>query len=230
MVEKIIVGDIHGDINLLNKVISYVEKNNIPDENVIFLGDYVDRGKNSKQVLNKLMNSNYTCLMGNHDLMLLDFVDSGDYLSIYNDWNLNTISSFYNIPLFEDGVGGIYTIELTGESSRMNETIRSWLAKEPTIEWLRSLDYMLEDDEYIYVHAGLDFTLDEPRNTADVEKVWLRPSSIHENTTGKKIIVGHTMVDEITFLSNDQIMIDCGNSYNDTSWVYSTTKGVINCE
>ena len=57
MKEKIVVGDIHGSLKLLDKVLNYVKDYNPAD--VIFLGDYVNRGKESKQVLEKLMQTNY---------------------------------------------------------------------------------------------------------------------------------------------------------------------------
>ena len=46
MEEKIIIGDIHGSLELLDKFLDYVK--DYKPENVIFLGDYVDRGKESK--------------------------------------------------------------------------------------------------------------------------------------------------------------------------------------
>lgn len=229
MNEKIVVGDIHGSIELLNKVLYYVKDYNPKD--VVFLGDYVDRGKESKQVLEKLMNSEYTCLIGNHDKMLLDFIDNGDMLSVYNDWNMNTIRSYFpnmsNVAY--DGAWSIYAVERDGRLSEMNNTIRARLAKEPTIEWIRSLPYMIEDEENIYVHASLDLSLDEPRATFNNEMIWERPNYMLENKTGKKIIVGHTIVDEIHETQNGIIMCDCGNSFNDTAFVWSTTRGVIDC-
>lgn len=231
MKEKIVVGDIHGSMKLLSKVFKYIEDNKIPEENVIFLGDYVDRGYESKQVLERLMSSNCKCLLGNHDKMLLDFIDNGDMLSIYNDSNLRTVSSYFPKykSLVYNGYDEIYSIEMEG-FVRMNETIMAKLKKESTIEWLRTLDYIAEDEEYIYVHAGLDLSLEDPRLTEDIEKVWIRPNAHDKNNTGKEIIVGHTIVDKVTKLSNGYIMIDCGNSHRNTSWIYSTKKGVINCE
>ena len=181
--------------------------------------------------LEKLMNSGYTCLIGNHDKMLLDFIDNGDMLSVYNDWNMNTIRSYfpYMSNVVYDGAWSIYAVERDGRLSEMNDTIRARLAKEPTIEWIRNLPYMVEDEENIYVHASLDLSLDEPRESTNEMKIWERPNYMLENKTGKKIIVGHTIVDEIHETQNGIIMCDCGNSFNDTTFVWSTTRGVIDC-
>lgn len=230
MKEKIVVGDIHGSLKLLDKVLNYVKDYN--PEDVIFLGDYVDRGKESKQVLEKLMQTNYLCLMGNHDNMLLDFVDNGDMLSVYNDWDMATIRSYFpNMEnVFYDGGHNIYAIESNGITSRMNDIIRYKLKDEPTIEWLRKRFYIFEDKENIYVHAGLDLSLLEPRKTSNDEMIWHRPNYELENNTGKNIVVGHTIVDEIHKTKNGIIMCDCGNSFKDTAFVWSTTRGVIRCD
>lgn len=229
MEEKIIIGDIHGKLELLDKFLEYVK--DYKPENVIFLGDYVDRGKESKQVLEKLMQTDYICLMGNHDKMLLDFIDDGNMLSVYNDWNMGTIRSYFpNMKnVFYDNGYEIYAIERDGVISRMNETLRYKLQDEPTIKWLRERPYMIEDEENIYVHASLDLSLSEPRATFNNEMIWERPNYELENKTGKNIVVGHTIVDEIHKTKNNIIMCDCGNSFNETAFAWSTTRGVIDC-
>lgn len=229
MEEKIIIGDIHGSLELLDKFLDYVKY--YKPENVIFLGDYVDRGKESKQVLEKLMKTDYICLIGNHDKMLLDFIDDGNMLSVYNDWNMATIRSYFpNMKnIFYDQGYEIYALESNGIMSRMNETIRYKLKEEKTIDWLRELLYIYEDEENIYVHGGLDLALEEPRNTKNIDKIWERPNYELENKTGKNIVVGHTIVDEIYKTKNNIIMCDCGNSFNGTAFAWSTTRGVIDC-
>lgn len=229
MEEKIIIGDIHGSLELLDKFLDYVKY--YKPENVIFLGDYVDRGKESKQVLEKLMKTDYICLIGNHDKMLLDFIDDGNMLSVYNDWNMATIRSYFpNMKnIFYDQGYEIYALESNGIMSRMNETIRYKLKEEKTIDWLRELLYIYEDEENIYVHGGLDLALEEPRNTKNIDKIWERPNYELENKIGKNIVVGHTIVDGIHKTKNNIIMCDCGNSFNGTAFAWSTTRGVIDC-
>ena len=54
---------------------------------------------------------------------------------------------------------------------------------------------MVETDKYIFVHAGIDLTLDDWHETTDYKKVWLRkPFHEAENHTGKSIVFGHTPV------------------------------------
>lgn len=225
--EKIVIGDIHGDIELLNTVLDFVK--DYKPENVIFLGDYVDRGKNSKEVVSRLMETDYVCLMGNHDKMLLDFVDNGDMLSLYNDWNINTLRSFFGRESdfwhYDSGYN-LYKITMFGISD-INKSVQKRLGETKEIEWIRSLPYYHVDDSHIYVHGGLDMSLDNPLDTSESEMIWCRPNNQIENKTGKKIVVGHTIVDKITEYSNGIVMVDCGNSFRNTAFVYSTTRGVI---
>ena len=57
------------------------------------------------------------------------------------------------------------------------------------------MHFVVETDKYIFVHAGIDLTLDDWHETTDYKKVWLR-KPFHEaaNHTGKTIVFGHTPV------------------------------------
>jgi serine/threonine protein phosphatase 1 len=70
-----VIGDIHGEIGLLDRLLENIGKFN-PDE-LIFVGDYIDRGPDSREVVDRVSSLPWktTCLMGNHELMLLDAVE-----------------------------------------------------------------------------------------------------------------------------------------------------------
>ena len=63
------------------------------------------------------------------------------------------------------------------------------------VEFIRQMPFVIETDKYIFVHAGIDLTLDDWHDTTDYKKVWLR-KPFHEaaNHTGKNIVFGHTPV------------------------------------
>ena len=63
------------------------------------------------------------------------------------------------------------------------------------VEFIRQMPFVVETDKYIFVHAGIDLTLDDWHETTDYKKVWLRkPFHEAENHTGKTIVFGHTPV------------------------------------
>ncbi len=73
------VGDVHGQIDELRRVLDLIEKDGGAEAVTVFLGDYVDRGPDSKAVVQALVDGtrggrNWTCLKGNHDRYLERFV------------------------------------------------------------------------------------------------------------------------------------------------------------
>ena len=80
------IGDIHGEINLLDSLLEAIAGHN-PQE-IIFIGDYIDRGPHSKEVIDRLMALEIpaTCLMGNHELMMLSALE--DFAFAYNPMEL----------------------------------------------------------------------------------------------------------------------------------------------
>ncbi|MCJ8277615.1 MAG: serine/threonine protein phosphatase, partial [Bdellovibrionales bacterium] len=71
------IGDIHGCAEELNKLISLLPLNS--EDTLVFLGDYIDRGPNSKKVVDIILdlkkNYNVICLKGNHEAMINEFID-----------------------------------------------------------------------------------------------------------------------------------------------------------
>jgi serine/threonine protein phosphatase 1 len=76
---SIAIGDIHGCADALATLLRAVDPR--PDDTLIFLGDYVDRGPDSRQVVELLLELQGRChlvtLLGNHEIMLLDALESG---------------------------------------------------------------------------------------------------------------------------------------------------------
>jgi serine/threonine protein phosphatase 1 len=80
------IGDIHGEIGLLDSLLEVILEHN-PRE-IIFVGDYIDRGPHSKEVIDRLMELEIPaiCLMGNHELMMLSALE--DFAFAYNPMEL----------------------------------------------------------------------------------------------------------------------------------------------
>ena len=61
-----IIGDVHGNFQTLKALISKLPKNS----EIIFVGDLVDRGLNSKEVIEFIRINNYKCVLGNHEKLM----------------------------------------------------------------------------------------------------------------------------------------------------------------
>lgn len=101
------IGDIHGRADLLDDLLRRIVTDAQTHSDgrrvtIVFLGDYIDRGENSAQVLERLMrlhDKGAVCLMGNHEASLLDFVDDPVAASRWLDFGgLQTLAS-YGVPL-----------------------------------------------------------------------------------------------------------------------------------
>jgi len=74
-----IIGDIHGEIVLLEQLLEHIDR--FKPEMIIFVGDYIDRGPHVKQVIDRIMSleTRVVCLMGNHELMMLNAMEDNGF-------------------------------------------------------------------------------------------------------------------------------------------------------
>lgn len=147
------------------------------------MGDYVDRGPNSKQVLNKIIELkkyyNVIALKGNHeDMMYRSLRDESakEYRIWMNNGGLDTIRSYYDL--------------LESLPSKLDSEMESHL------DFIESLDLYYETDTHIFVHASP--SMDNPiSEQSESYLIWRRPQdndSVFNYThiSGKTIISGHT--------------------------------------
>lgn len=94
MSELCVVGDVHGEIGLLEKLIKKVPS----DIKLVFVGDLVNRGPHSKEVLdfvgNLLHSGMAHVVMGNHERALLKFIENGDFVQFAHHGGAATIRSY----------------------------------------------------------------------------------------------------------------------------------------
>jgi serine/threonine protein phosphatase 1 len=193
------IGDIHGDAAHLFKLLSCLPTLDESDT-LFFLGDYVDRGPRSREVVDyvRLLPEQTTArvvaLRGNHEDAWLRVIDKGwdEFVIPPGNGCLAAMRSY---------VGGEPPIE--NEMPKRNElmmlTSGSFFPDE-VVDWFRSLPYWYEDDHAIYVHAGL------PRHTSgkflhpsEVTPpeilLWIRTEAFFLEYVGKRVVVGHTTTD-----------------------------------
>lgn len=193
MERLLVVGDIHGEYEKLKIVLDKANYNHTSDE-LILLGDYIDRGNNSKMVvkmIKKLVKNGAKAIKGNHEVMAYNYV-----LGLEGKKDKDNGLYFLN--------GGRKTLNSYSSKIKFKEDIR-WLHKLP-------LYYQIEG-QYIFVHAGL-----KPGIKLSLQRekdlLWIREEFFYYNwekddVIEETIVAGHTPVKEVQFLPQ-VIMMDTG--------------------
>jgi serine/threonine protein phosphatase 1 len=165
------IGDIHGCLTALNALLAQI--NPRPEDTVVALGDYVDRGPDSRGAIDRLLSLQKHCslvpLLGNHDQMLLMIVDGQD--DILDDW-----LSF----------GGDATLASYGGAAP------AAIPREH-LDFLRSCRMYYETERYFFVHGS--YMADVPLDQQDANVLlWdsLKRRLPGPHCSGKTAIVGHT--------------------------------------
>lgn len=199
------IGDVHGCFDLLQAMAARIEADLSAAPAArsveIFLGDYVDRGPQSRDVVKWLMETPpiadaRICLMGNHEDMLLQALADPSELELwlYNGGDA-TLASY--------GLESVPTSPMALHATcvaAIPESHRAFLAALPRTAELGS---------YLFVHAGIDPS--RPLNDQDPQDlVWIREPFLHSVVDFGRIVVhGHTPVAEPEFRGN-RINIDTG--------------------
>lgn len=180
----IAITDIHGEKRKLDSVLSQIEMR--PDDVFVFMGDYIDRGPDSRGVVDRIieLGEKYKCiyLTGSHEYALLH-AKTDDYYQF----------------LF-DNYGGPATVRSYGSFENIFKIHG---------DFFRSLQFYYLTDKYLFVHAGInpDYPLEEQD---EVDLVYIRSKFIYsKHNLPQKIIFGHTEFDA-PLVQDDKICIDLG--------------------
>ena len=182
-----IIGDIHGQFSKLKKIISSAVKDLTSDDTFIFLGDYIDRGPESFEVIEFLikLSSGYKTvfLRGNHEDMFIRFAARGDNNDVY-------LSN-----------GGGYTIR------SYIKNLNNFIIPESHKAFFNSLKLYYEQDDFIAVHAGLRPGVNSVQEQKKYDLIWIREDFYkHPGRWGKTVIFGHTPTPYIH--NSDEVYID----------------------
>lgn len=197
------IGDVHGHLSALIAILARIEEQ-YPKAHVVCVGDYIDRGEASADVLRILHELSqtdahgFTCLAGNHESVLIKFID--DPKSYGREWlrygGLQTLASF-RVPH-----SGMDSIETTRDAlvTAMGEAM---------IDWLRGLPLFWKSGNVAVVHAAADpyvpLEAQQPRTLQ-----WGHPQFTQATRPdGTWIIHGHTIVDQFT-VDAGRVAIDTG--------------------
>jgi len=186
MKRKWVIPDIHGCVKTVQALLSEQIKPTKFDE-IYFLGDYIDRGPDSKGVIDLLMKLqreqyNVVALIGNHEEFLVELYDMETTPGKFSFFN----SAKKKREIFFE-IGGRRTLK----SFHVNHAKE---IPEEYINWMRNLTYYAEVDDFILVHAGLNFRPDDPL-TDKKSMLWIRDYEIMpEKINNRRIIHGHVPV------------------------------------
>jgi serine/threonine protein phosphatase 1 len=192
------ISDLHGCQRTFLAALEVIGLN--PDDELFLLGDFIDRGPNSRGLIDTiwgLQDQGYrvNCLKGNHEQICIDALNSTQWMSTWlKHGGRETMASFGD--------------RLPGDEYR---------------KWMEQLPHFLETEGYILVHAGLNFRKPDP--LADRSSMlWIRNWSQHLDRDwldGRIVVHGHTprlrpqIEENLTFLNRAAVMnIDAGCCYN----------------
>ena len=202
------IGDIHGRLDLLDRMIELINldiKEHGGDSLVVTLGDYIDRGPDSRGVLDRLLSrpfsGRYVALQGNHETLLESFLKNPAQVGIHW-WRLGGMDTLKSFGIT------IKPRMKARDFDRAAVELRETLSAKQT-EFLGSLKTSLTVDRYFLCHAGVrpGIALDLQ---SDEDLLWIRDEFLDSQVDfGKIVIHGHTPMEEPEVLVN-RINIDTG--------------------
>lgn len=196
----IVIGDVHGEFNMLMRLLDKLPQT----DNLCFVGDLIDRGPDSKKVVDFVKDNNYYCVMGNHEDMVMNDLHT---------WSINgakeTLKSFFENTEVD-----------------LDEFLKS-----DYIPWFRDLpltiEYrMINGKIFIISHSYAYYG----HNTPDYDILWGRDFP-EVDDQGFINIFGHTPIEEAMKLHNKHWLIDTGATFdNKLSAIDLTTEKIYSVE
>lgn len=184
------IADLHGRHDLLTAALDKIRQRAPDGGTVVFMGDYIDRGPDSRAVLETLMAGapdgwRWICLKGNHEAMMVETVET----DIDPSWWLDN--------------GG-------------DATLASFRAPYPAaippdvIDWCRALPAVHADGRRIFVHAGIDPTLPVAQQSEAI-LLWRRlPKSLDVHHPEGHVVHGHTPFEDGPICLSGRTNLDTG--------------------
>lgn len=216
-----VVPDIHGAYGLLNKFLKRIlplrTTGGVTDR-IVFLGDYIDRHSDTPKVLDTLIKiksdypDNAVFLAGNHELMMLNALNTGSERSAYDFWIYNggysTVVGYLNYAGLKEDVA-------TLSPGRVKDLI-----PKDHFEFIKNLQPYYEKDSYCFVHAGFDplkhpseFSVDILAWDRSLLKIVQELIKKDLDLPWDKIIVcGHSSNGRgVPIVKDNYLMLDCGS-------------------
>ena len=188
------VGDIHGCSEKLYALMDKIPLNQEQDQ-LLFIGDYIDRGPGSIEVLDYLIDlkkhlPGIIFLKGNHEDMLQNYLDGNDRFTYLLNSGQQTLDAYLNKQNAAD----------------------DYPVPSAHLEFLRELHLYYQTDDYIFVHAGMRDKV-PLESQKEIDLLWIRDEFIYSDYDfGKRVVFGHTPFKE-PLVQTNKIGIDTGAVY-----------------
>lgn len=191
------IGDIHGCLDKLCKLMELIPADPARDT-LVFIGDYIDRSPEGPKVVDRILelartHAGVKCLCGNHELMLLNYLDGAD-----EDLYLAN--------------GGRMTLAAYGINREDSPTERRAKIPAAHMKFFKSLLPYYETEHFIFAHAGMlpGFPL-SMQSIHDL--IWIRDDFMDSDYDfGKRVVFGHTHLPR-PLVAPNKIGIDTGAVY-----------------
>lgn len=185
------IGDVHGCLDELKALQARIVEDGAeyPGRKLmVLLGDYVDRGPQSAAVIDFLTarppeNFERICLCGNHEAMMLNYIDTLKDESWLKFGGVDTLSSY-----------GISAQSFLSKPARQQAQVLEAHIPEDHVTWLDQLPVMLTVPGYIFVHAGVRPGVSLADQT-DRDLLWIRDDFLGSDVVqpdGAVVVHGHT--------------------------------------
>ena len=204
------VGDIHGRFDLLQKLMTKlsgeVRQNQYEDVHLIFLGDYIDRGFDSKSVLDYLARMEWgrvkpVFLLGNHEQTMLDFLERPDVGARWIEYGGRGTLISYGVQVPENRAD-------MAAWEAASAALKKAMPKSH-VDFLKGLQSFHEFGNCYFVHAGIDPARSLSEQT-DEDRLWIRDKFLSSSKKFEKVIVhGHTPEEQPTW-NGRRIGVDTG--------------------
>lgn len=211
------IGDIHGHLEKLKAAHALIAADQAavgdPGATVVHIGDLVDRGPDSRGVIDYLIacrdaGARHEVILGNHDRMMRRFLHPEklkDDLRHDLDWLWEALGGRFTLASY-----GVDVSEDRADVAIHADAIRA--VPQSHVDYLDSLATPYAEGDCLFVHAGIRPGVPIAEQTRD-DLVWIREPFLSDTEDyGPLVVHGHTPVDEVTHYGN-RLNIDTGAGY-----------------
>jgi len=184
------IGDIHGQIEALRAALALIRADGGDDAPIVFLGDYPDRGPDTRRVIDLLIDGiergrPWVVLRGNHDRMFSRFVRSGNQ----HDGRILSGKGWLHADL-----GGPATLASYGVDAHAPDVLARARASVPEthLDFIESRPLWHRHENLLFVHAGLRPGV-APADQEEDDLIWIRDGWLDDpRDHGALVVHGHT--------------------------------------